>query len=89
MGRLDGLAEDEQAACIIAERSIGVDAQAWDVDGRDGAVDAILTYPDKRTAAFEVTKLAAEGALHTQGELARTNHFWPSPGRVPAGHSPT
>ncbi|WP_454561506.1 hypothetical protein [Mycobacterium haemophilum] len=80
MGRLDGLDEAEQAACVIAERSLGVVAQAWDVDGRQGEVDAMLAYPDGRTAAFEVTKLAADGALWTEGALAATKHFWPSVG---------
>lgn len=78
--RLDGLSEEEQAACVIAERSLGVVAEAWDVNGRQAEVDAILTYPDGRTAAFEVTKLAADGALWTEGALAATNHFWPSVG---------
>jgi hypothetical protein len=56
VGRLDGLSEDEQCACLIAERCIGVEAVAWDVAGRQGAVEAILTYPGGRTAGFEVTK---------------------------------
>lgn len=81
MGRLDGLNEDEQGACLIAERSLGVVAEAWDVGGRRGAVDAMLTYPDGRRAAFEVVKLAAEGVLHTEHLLARDNHIWPLPGR--------
>ncbi len=80
VGRLDGLSEEEQCACLIAERSIGVEAVAWDVAGRQGAVEAILTYPGGRTAAFEVTKLAADGALQTQSLLARDEHFWPSAG---------
>lgn len=80
VGRLDGLSQEEQGACIIAERCLGVVAQAWDVQGRQGEVDAILTYPDGRTAAFEVTILAADEALWTEGALARDKHFWPSAG---------
>lgn len=78
--RLDGLKPDEKAACVIAERVLGARAQAWDVEGKQGAVDAMLTLPDGRRAAFEVTKLAAEGALQLDA-LHGPNFEWPVPGR--------
>ena len=80
MSRLEGLTEQEQAACLIAECSLGAVAQAWDVGGREGAVDAMLTLRDGRTAAFELTALAAEGAIQTARLLARDEHRWPLPG---------
>jgi hypothetical protein len=55
-------------------------AEAWDINGRQGAVDAIRTLQDGRKAAFEVTNLAADGALETASLLARDNHKWPLPG---------
>jgi hypothetical protein len=55
MGDVDRLNKHERSACVIAERTLGVVAEAWDVDGREGVVDAMLTFPDGRRAAFEVT----------------------------------
>lgn len=78
---LQGLARQEREACLIAERSLGAVAEAWDVGGRQGAVDAMLTLPDGRRAAFEVTNLAAKGALYTASILARDNHTWRHPGK--------
>ncbi len=78
---LQGLSRQEREACLIAERSLGAVATAWDGQHRHGAVDAMLTLRDGRTAAFEVTNLAAKGALHTASLLARDNHKWPLPGK--------
>lgn len=78
---LQSLGRQEREACRIAERSLGAVAQAWDVGGRQGVVDAMLTLRDGRKAAFEVTNLAAAGAFHTAGLLARDNHSWPLPGK--------
>jgi hypothetical protein len=80
VSRLDGLTRQEREACLIAERALGAVAQACDVGGRQGAVDAMLTLHHGRTAAFEITNLAAEGALHTASLLARDQHRWPLPG---------
>jgi hypothetical protein len=56
-------------------------AEALDVDGRQGAVEATLTLQDGRKAAFEVTNLAADGALETASLLAKDNHKWSLPGK--------
>jgi hypothetical protein len=55
-------------------------AEAWDIGGRQGAVDAILTLQDGRKAAFEVTNLGDPLAFETASLLARDNHQWPLPG---------
>jgi hypothetical protein len=78
---LQSLSRQEREACLIAEKALGAVAEAWDGGGRQGAVDAMLTLRDGRTAAFEVTNLAARGALHTASLLARDNHRWPLPGK--------
>lgn len=78
---LDQLPAGERCACLIAERVLGVRAEAWDVGGRQGAVDAYLNYGDGRRAAFEVTTLADDGAQQLDVLLARDNHSWPLPGR--------
>jgi hypothetical protein len=77
---LSRLSEEEIAACLVAERCLGVTAEAWDVDGRVGAVDAMLHFPDGRTGAFEVTTLAGDGALQTANLLARDENTWPTSG---------
>jgi hypothetical protein len=80
--RINELKPQEQAACLIAVRMLeATRAEAWDIDARQSAVDVMLTLKDGRTAAFEVTNLAAEGALETVSLLARDNHKWPLPGQ--------
>jgi hypothetical protein len=79
---IDRLKPQERAACLLAVRVLeAAEAEAWDIDGRQGAVDAMLTLQDGRRAAFEVTNLAAKGALQTASLLAKDNHRWPLPGK--------
>ncbi|MFI9406347.1 hypothetical protein [Nocardia sp. NPDC052316] len=80
MSRLRGLSKQEQVACQIAERVLGAVAEPWDVDGRNGAVDAMLALADGRRAAFEVTVLAAAGAIQTDALLYADDNSWPLPG---------
>ncbi|WP_445160954.1 hypothetical protein ACTXG5_22865 [Mycobacterium sp. Dal123C01] len=78
----DQFDRQEKAACLTAVRVLeAVQAEAWDVGGRQNAVDAILTLKDGRKAAFEVTNLAAEGALQLAVLLAKDKHKWPLPGK--------
>lgn len=75
------LDKTEKAACAIVRRVLGVEIEPWDVYGRQNAVDALLHYPDGRVAAFEVSKLAADGAIHLDSLLGREDFSWPLPGR--------
>jgi hypothetical protein len=68
-------------ACLVAEHVLGANAHAWDTDGRQAAVDAMLTLSDGRRASFEVTSLAAAGAMQTDSLLHRDGYAWPCPGR--------
>lgn len=78
---IDRLDRQEKAACLLAVRVLeAAQAEAWDIDGRQGVVDAVLTRQDGRKAAFEVTNLAAEGALELAMLLAKDKHKWPLPG---------
>ena len=80
--RMEDLSRQERAACAIAVRTLDVAvAEAWDVDGRQGAVDVLLTLTDGRRAAFEVTNLGDPDAFKTASLLARQNHKWPLPGQ--------
>lgn len=75
------LDRQEQAACLVAARAIGaVEVEAWDIPGREGAVDAMLTLPDGRRAAFEVTNLGTQSAYQLAKQLAKDNHRWSVPG---------
>lgn len=79
--RLDELKKQEKNACLLAVRVLDVaEAEAWDVDGRENAVDVMLTLRDGRKAAFEITNLAGEGALHLAMRLSSVNHAWPAVG---------
>ena len=80
MTTLDGLSSREQAACRIAERVLAATAEPWDVAGRQGAVDAMLTLADGRRAAFEVTVIAERGALQTDSLLGQSDFQWPVAG---------
>lgn len=81
MHHLAELKEQEQAACVIAERSLGVVAEPWDKDGLQGVPDGRLHFADGRTAAFEVTELVHRPAKHTEALLARDGHTWSTPGK--------
>ncbi|GAB7070394.1 hypothetical protein JCM12141A_46830 [Mycolicibacterium hodleri] len=70
----------ERAACLLAVDALSaVEAEAWDVDGRQGAVDVMITLGDGRRAAFEVTNLGDENALKLAMKLFK-DRTWPVPG---------
>lgn len=79
--RLARLRPEERRACLIAKRVLGAAADPWDVDGRQGAVDAMLTLGDGLKAAFEITALAATDGHQTNSLLWRDGNEWPSPGQ--------
>lgn len=78
--RLAGLRNDEKVACLIAERVTGGVAAPWDVDGRQGAVDAMLTMPDGRTAAFEVMSYDEDHGIQIDKLLYADENHWPAVG---------
>jgi len=75
--RLAELRNDEKAACIVAERVTGGVAEPWDVNGRQGAVDAMLTLPNGRTAAFEVMAYDEDYGIQLDKLLNADDHHWP------------
>jgi hypothetical protein len=68
-------------ACRVVERILGATAQAWDVQGRQNAVDAMLTLPDGRRGALEITRVDTGQGLHLEGELARSGFHLPAVGQ--------
>lgn len=80
--RLDGLLPDETVAALLVERATGARARAHDIDGRQGAYDVALTYPDGRRAALEVTTNARPGIRERGVLLGRSRSAWPNPGRL-------
>lgn len=74
------LSRGERAACAVVERVLGVHAEPWDVGGRQGAVDALLHYPDGRVGAFEHSILGRTDALELDARLSREQFEWPLPG---------
>lgn len=79
--RLAELREDERAACRIAEQVTGGVAEAWDIDGRQGAVDAKLTLPDGQVAAFEVLSVDDDNGIQVDKLLGADDHHWPVAGK--------
>ncbi|WP_156251958.1 hypothetical protein [Pseudactinotalea terrae] len=78
---LSGLDERERFVAVAVARATGARPQAWDVDGRQGAVDALLHYGDGRTGALEVTSHAGSGVEQTYSLLGQADFGWPLPGR--------
>lgn len=79
--RLRGLRADERLVALALEHATGARARGHDVDGRQGAVDLLLTHPDGRVAAVEVTTLAGDG-VRRRDALRRGGHRrWPDPRR--------
>ncbi len=80
-GRLRGLRADERLVALALERATGGRARGHDVDGRQGAVDLLLTHPDGRVAAVEVTTLAGDGVRRRDAVRADGRGTWPDPRR--------
>jgi hypothetical protein len=61
----------ETAAFRLVPMHSGAELEHYDHSGRQGVVDALLHYPDGRTAALEVTSAAAEGQRQLDSLLRR------------------
>src|SRR5690606_27776431 len=70
----------ERLACTVVERVLGVRTEAWDLNGRQGAVDALIHYPDGRRGVLEHSMLAREQDMELGARLAAMRHAWPLPG---------
>lgn len=75
---LRGLSSQEKFAALVVADAVGARAEAHDVEGRQGAVDVVLSYPDGREAALEVTSQAGAGV---QQRNALTRNEVPNPGK--------
>lgn len=69
----------EEAAFHFVPTILGVRLEEYDHSGRQGAVDALLHYPDGHVASLEVTSAAAEGMRQLYALLERTPTL-PNPG---------
>src|SRR5690348_11419406 len=69
----------EAAAFHYVPAILNVRLQEWDHSGRQGAVDALLHYPDGRVASLEVTSAAADGRRQLYS-LLQANQTLPNPG---------
>lgn len=68
---------DEEAACFeVFRRVTGFAVTPHDHSGRQAAVDGMVEYPDGRTAAVEVTSLAADGRQQLESLLAADSFKW-------------
>jgi len=69
----------EAAAFETVPAILGARLEEYDHSGRQGAVDALLHYPDGRIAALEVTSVAAPGRRQLHA-LLNANRTLPNPG---------
>lgn len=76
----DDPAENLAFHAVPFHLSGGVWCEPFDHSGRQGAVDAILHYPDGRLAALEVTSASEDGARQLYSLLADEYETLPNPG---------
>jgi hypothetical protein len=62
---------EEQFAFETVRRVLGLVVEEYDIAGRRSAVDALLHYPDGRSAALEVSSIGPEDEARISSMLAR------------------
>lgn len=65
---------DEQFAQAVVGRVLGLSVEEYDTAGRQSAVDALLHYPDGRTAALEISSLGSGDEAAVLNILDRDGH---------------
>lgn len=74
---MSGLAERaERIAAYLVSYEAAAEAVPHDVDGRQGAVDYLLTWEDGRQAALEVTLITEKASIAWQGMAMREGWRW-------------
>ena len=66
---------EERFAFAVVARVLGATVEPNDIGGRQGAVNAILHYPDGRTAALEVSSIGPESEAGIINYLGARGHF--------------
>ncbi|MFT0847305.1 hypothetical protein VR010_06050 [Actinomycetaceae bacterium L2_0104] len=80
-GERHRLRDEEWAAGLLVCRCVGASPKAYDINGRQGAVDIVMTYPDGHEAALEITSHVGEGVRQRDSLLAKEGNQWKAPGR--------
>lgn len=79
-GRVSELASRaENIASHLVSHALGAEVKKFDVDGRQSAVDFMLTWPDGRRGALEVTLVTDPLSSGWQGLAAKEGWRWPAP----------
>jgi hypothetical protein len=63
----------------LVGHALGTTTREYDGDGRQGAVDFMLEWPDGRRGALEVTLITEPGTAPWQGLAAKEAWRWPAP----------
>jgi hypothetical protein len=66
---------EEQFAFETVRRVLRVEVEEYDIGKRQSAVDALLHYPDGRTAALEVSSIGPEDEARISNVLARPHEY--------------
>src|SRR5687767_8155632 len=69
----------EDIAAHLVSHALGAEVKRFDVDGRQGAVDFMLSWPDGRRGALEVTLVTDPRSSGWQGLAAKEGWRWPAP----------
>lgn len=76
MSELASRAED--IAAHLVGRALGAQPTKFDAEGRQSAVDFMLTWPDGRRGALEVTLVTEPESSNWQGQATREGWRWPT-----------
>lgn len=68
----------ETIAAYLAGRCLGAEVTRFDTNGRQSAVDFILTWPDGRRGALEVTLVTDPESSKWQGQAVSDGWRWPA-----------
>jgi hypothetical protein len=69
----------EDIASHLVSHALGAEVEKFDVDGRQAAVDFMLSWPDGRRGALEVTLVTDPRSSGWHGMAAREGWRWPAP----------
>jgi hypothetical protein len=77
---VSGERPEEELAFAVVRRVLGVPVERHDRDGRQGAVDALVRYPEGRPAALEVSSIGPQGEARIWNFLGRQGYTRAVPG---------
>ena len=70
----------ERLAYEVIRRVLGIEVEHYDTARRQGAVDGLIHYNDRRVGPLKVTSYTDADERELAARLAADHHSWPNPG---------